>query len=82
MLFFVSNDSGVKRSCFKVAVAKCTKIISSLAVPNIPMSLIEQKVCSAEASRLLKSHIHGTKIAHQFIFDYFDVTFCRDTIDN
>ena len=31
-------------------------------VPNISMSLLQQKPCSAKASIVFKSHFHGTKM--------------------
>ncbi len=40
-------------------------------VPGIPMSLIIQKSCSAMASTILESHLHGTKVVCKISFVRF-----------
>ena len=36
--------------------------------PDIPMSLLRQKACSAEASTIFKSHFHGAEVTRAKFF--------------
>ena len=58
-----------QKPCFKVIEGKLRKKSCAHSIaPDIPMSLLERKSCSAKASTIFESHFHGAKVVCPICF--------------
>ncbi len=76
MNFFQRGEARIRvgEAHIENPVGKLSKRNSAHSVaPDIPMSLIKQKSCSAKASTILESHFHGAKVACRISFAQFSL---------